>query len=144
MRLSTSKLFKLLTVLVMGLAQVCGLQRGFDCDCGGLERLTVLDHCHGPHTSECHDNELAHEHDEDEEDGEDRHDHAPNVEELLSAAASGSYSVPAPLCEIAFLPVTEVTLLRRDVLLIREDLPERRSCYPPWPQELAHEIELRV
>lgn len=128
----------------MGLAQVCGLQRGFECDCGGIEQLTLLDHCHGPHTSACHDDEPAHEHHDDEEDAEDRHDHTPNIEELLSTGTANDHAFSVPVVVLTFLDVVEPVLPQRDEFVVRPDLPEQRSCYPPWPVQLAHEIELRV
>lgn len=68
-------LFVLCAFAVLG-AQVFGVTRGFMCDCGGLAKIVAVDHCHGSHGADCHEDEMAFPHEHHDEDESDRHDHA--------------------------------------------------------------------
>jgi hypothetical protein len=125
-----------------------GLHRGYICDCGGVERLTQLDHCHGPHDHGC-------EHEEHEMPAHDRHDHEEEepihehpalVESALAekAHAAAFMSVQVPL--LVWLPLDDFTVktlpqAERD----RFQPPRIKSrAGPPWPSRLSHTISLRI
>ena len=91
-------------------AQVFGLQRGYSCDYGGIEHQTDFDHCHGPHSLECHDGEAPHEHHAEhhgeDESGKDTHHHAPYVESLESFKPQTKAFVPISIAAVLALPST--------------------------------------
>lgn len=135
--------FGLVALLAVGWAQTFGLHRGFMCDCGGVEQITQMDHCHGPHSAACHEDEdhsIPHQH---EEDDGDTHQHSALIESLLALKADSSQfasiaaTVPA-VCYVVALPS-----------VIQAELPASRhlAVHPDgrrWPQVLAHTIALRV
>ena len=130
--------------LVMLCGQVFGLQRGFVCECGGFERVTALDHCHG--MSEREEHELpAHDRD-DHGDGDPVHEHPP----LKMSQEAESSVVSAPVTPVAptlvFLPWT--------ILIAEGSLLEKTAAFHPpraetgarplWPPRLARTIALRI
>lgn len=94
-----------LALLLVACAQIFGMDRGFLCDCGGIEKVTRVDHCHGPHSAACHadeDHDLTpHHHDSStHQEGEDTdsHEHQALIESLLaSITPSLAYSAPVPV-----------------------------------------------
>lgn len=86
-----------LLALLVWCAQATGLRRGFLCDCGGVVRITLSDHCHGPHDQACE--EANHEggdhdrHDHDEE--EPVHEH-PVLMETIEAEKTPSAAFEPP------------------------------------------------
>ncbi|WP_395730744.1 hypothetical protein [Prosthecobacter sp.] len=138
-----------LAVLAVACAQVFGLQRGFLCDCGGVQEVTQADHCHGPHSAACHDEEKAapcHSSD-DHPDSEDTHEHPAIVESLTASQASViQIAAPAPVLVDLVIPEWILSvLLPAQVSMVAEAPPwlehERGRT---WPQVLAHTIVLRV
>ncbi len=137
----------LLVVMVL-CAQVMGMQRGFICDCGGAARLTMSDHCHGPHEHDCEEEEhetLGHgRHDHDE--GEPLHEHPALIETLQAEKAPAPSFVPAAL-EV-------VVLLSRDTFFVAglalvpagpfHPPREKARAGPLWPPRLSHAIALRI
>ena len=133
--------------LAVAWAQTFGIQRGWICDCGDTLRLTFVDHCHGPHSSACHedeDHDLPHQHDEDEH--EDRHEHAAVVEDLVGKQHEASV-LQMPVLKVlavtqwdAFFSIWTAPRERR------EEPPDKvwNAASPPWPHILTHAIVLRV
>ncbi len=72
---SMQRLFFVLCAFAVLGAQVFGVTRGFECDCGSMTRIVALDHCHGVHGEDCHEDESPIPHHHEEEDS-DRRDHA--------------------------------------------------------------------
>lgn len=138
----------LLALVAMLWAQVFGMQRGFVCDCGGVERLTMLDHCHGPHEHDCeaeeHEMPSHDRHDHDEE--EPIHEHPALIETLQAekTAATAFSTFQAPL----------LILLPPDGFLISDIFPAKTSPFHPprencragplWPPRLSHTIALLI
>lgn len=98
-------------------AQVFGLQRGYLCDCGGEAQQTAYEHCHGPHSSACHDHESACSAAEEEQPSDtDTHHHPPVTVSLKFSTQKGGLTAPvmvaAPLAvciwdSLVSLPVTQ-------------------------------------
>jgi hypothetical protein len=91
-------------------AQVFGLQRGYVCDCGGMVELTEFDHCHGPHSAACHDEESPVEHHShghaDDECGGDTHHHAPYVESIeFFKQQNGGFAPPSLAGVLSAVPL---------------------------------------
>lgn len=79
-----------MALLVM---QSFGGFRAFICDCGGQVTWTTVDHCHGPHSAECHDHGSNVPDRHDETSG-DREDHEQIIQELQLRSVD-SVQVPA-------------------------------------------------
>lgn len=130
-------------------AQAFGLHRGWMCDCGGIAHVTQVDHCHGPHSTACHDEELEHHslpHHHENEDGDDRHEHAAVVESLLAKQPHDfSFHFAAP---VKVLSVVEAWERAVPVSPLGETLPVPwlNETVPPreWPMRLARVISLRI
>lgn len=143
-------LLGLIALVAVGWAQTFGLHRGWLCDCGGVAFITQVDHCHGPHSEACHEEDNAdhatpHEHAGGDKGG-DTHEHAAVVESLLAKQPS----------DFAFTIATPMTLISELALwedLVRDPAQEsRRAETPPpragpareWPRRLAQSIALRI
>lgn len=140
----------LIALLAVGWAQTFGLHRGFACDCGGMEQITQVDHCHGPHSTACHEEENAdhsipHEHEED--DGS-THQHAAVVDSLVAKQQTDfAFSIAAPVKVL-----DAQALWESSVHVLTED--DRSTETPPpragpaqasaWPRLLAQTIALRI
>ncbi len=133
----------LIALLAIGWAQTFGLHRGWLCDhCEG-ERITQVDHCHGPHATAEHDHHDDHQlpHDHDETDG-DTHP-LPQVKDALLAKQQNSIAVDfaAP----AFTVIAEIIW---DITPCHVSLPQEalsQSGKPPgWPHRLSQTIALRI
>lgn len=48
-----TQILPLLAVIGVAMAQICGLARGYLCDCSGVPVLTAVDHCHDEHDAAC-------------------------------------------------------------------------------------------
>ncbi|HZJ15741.1 MAG TPA: hypothetical protein VFD27_11880 [Chthoniobacteraceae bacterium] len=61
-----------LTAMAVAVLQMVGGVRGYWCLCGDQPTVVAIDHCHGPHGAQCHDNgqENRHRHDGSEGDTE--------------------------------------------------------------------------
>jgi hypothetical protein len=95
-RAAIRKLLVVLCVLTLLFAQSFGVTAGFLCRCGGQDRLTQVDHCHGPHSEECHDSQEIdnpHSHSPEESGGGDREDHEP-VRSDVELVPSSEIAVP--------------------------------------------------
>jgi len=79
-----------MALLVM---QAVGGFRAYVCDCGGEVTWTSVDHCHGPHSANCHDHESGIPHRHDESSG-DRQDHEQIVQEVRLRSVE-SFQLPA-------------------------------------------------
>lgn len=127
-------------------AQTFGLHRGFMCDCGGQEQITVVDHCHGPHSTACHeddDHAVPHQHDED--DG-DTHQHAAVVDSLV--AKQQNDTVPQLAVPVSLLSTFDLWETSRQTLagvrFTAEKPPQRSLPAQEWPRRLAQTIALRI
>jgi hypothetical protein len=132
--------------LAVAWAQAFGIHRGWLCDCGDTLRLTLVDHCHGPHSSACHDNDehdLPHHH---EEDDEESHEHTAVVEDLLGKQHEVS-TIHAPVLVAQAATELEVELFTPYLDgQCRGKPPDkgRRDGLREWPQILTRTIVLRV
>jgi hypothetical protein len=54
-RTSMTQALTLVCVITLLMAQAFGGVVGYLCRCGGEQVLTQIDHCHGPHSESCHD-----------------------------------------------------------------------------------------
>jgi hypothetical protein len=138
--------FGLIVLFAMGWAQAFGLHRGFMCDCGGVEQITLVDHCHGPHSSGCHEHEdhsLPHDHEG--EDGE-THDHAAVVDSLLAQLQQDTGTVFSPPVKglDAFDFLASVRLIATDVKCMPETPPRSWRQRQEWPRRIAQTIALRI
>jgi hypothetical protein len=141
-------LHRFLLLLALLGTQVMGLHRGYICDCGGVERLTQLDHCHGPHDHGCeheeHEMPVHDRHDHEEE--EPIHEHPALVESPLAEKAQPTafMSVQAPL--LVWLPLDGFTVKTLPQAERARFQPPRINSRagPPWPSRLSHTISLRI
>lgn len=136
----------LIALLAVGWAQTFGLHRGWLCDCGGEEQITLVDHCHGPHSADCHEDEdhsVPHEHDED--DG-DRHQHAAVIDSLVAKQQNDTaLQIFAPVNLLGTLDLWETS--RQTLAGVRfeaEKPPQRNLQAQEWPRRLAQTIALRI
>lgn len=79
-----------MALLVM---QAFGGIRAFVCDCGGQVTWTTVDHCHGPHSAECHEHG-SNVPDRHNENSGDRQNHEQIIQELQLRSVD-SLQVPA-------------------------------------------------
>jgi len=138
----------LLALFALGWAQTVGLHRGFMCDCGGEERLTQVDHCHGPHSAVCHEDE---DHDtpcshDDDEDAGDRHQHAAVVDSLVARQQTEAGPQLAVPFQILGLMEWEETAFKGypGSSFTTEAVTRRSWRVQEWPQRLAQSIALRI
>ena len=112
-----------MALLVM---QAVGGFHAYICDCGGQATLTKVDHCHGPHSVECHDHESTVPQQHDEGSG-DRQDHEQVIQELQlrSAEAIQAPAVVAILLtwEPEIFEVQEIPEVIRSVSVERDVSP---------------------
>jgi hypothetical protein len=111
----------MLCVFTLLMVQAFGGITGYLCRCGGQQSFTQADHCHGPHSEGCHDDEdqaLERAHPHDDESRGDRENHEP-VRENLQLVQASSITAPelmpvllAVLPELPFL-----SLLKEDTAL---------------------------
>lgn len=132
-------------LLALGWAQVFGLTRGYWCDCSGVGHVSMFDHCHGHHGTDCHHDDVPlHSHEDHDDDGE-THEHAP-VKESLDAQtlAVSPLSVPAEL---------PVEILPDFAAVAGSWLVSGAPARPPrpavdemrqWPRVLSHAVVLRI
>ena len=149
-----------LALLLVACAQIFGMDRGFLCDCGGIEKVTRVDHCHGPHSAACHadENEEAehdhtltpHHHDESDHPSQsgDSHEHQALIESLLASISPGlEFSAP-PTAVIHLVlpewqsPVIQLTALTSTAEVAANHSPQ--STHRPWPHVLARTVALRI
>ena len=143
----TRHLLPLLAVLAVASAQVFGLGRGYLCDCGGVEKVTQADHCHGPHSSTCHEHEeepcLG---GEDHQDG-DTHSHPALIEGLLASLASDVHvAAPVPVLVHLMLPGWQMLQATHMPVGLAHQVSDWSGHDPgrTWPQVLAHTVVLRI
>lgn len=137
----------LIAFLAVGWAQTFGLHRGWLCDCGGVEQITQVDHCHGPHSTACHEEEdhsTPHQHDEGD-DGE-THQHAVVVDSLVAKQQNDAgLSLAAPVQWVEAVCLWESVLRAASVARpIMETPPQRSWAGREWPRRLAQVIALRI
>src|SRR5262245_56072354 len=68
--------------------QAVGGLRGYLCECGGQWTVTQVDHCHGPHSLDCHTHQSDVPH-HDNQNSDDRQDHQRIVQELQLRSVEG-------------------------------------------------------
>ncbi len=131
----SATLLTVLCVLTLLGSQMFGGSAGFLCRCGGEQRVTQADHCHGPHSGLCHGSESDAAHAAAGAHGagscagcSDREEHPPvgsKVDSLQSAASSAEAPelVPVIVAELPELPslssLAEDTLLSTPVSYLR-------------------------
>ena len=140
----------MLAVLAVACAQVFGLGRGYVCDCGGVEKVTMADHCHGPHSTDCHEHEdeIPCQGEGDHQHEGDSHSHAAVIESLRAS--------PVPALQLAAPPaVVTGYILPSWVLSMQVEtvyscaLQERTvwSGHDPmreWSRMHAHTVVMRI
>lgn len=138
--------FGLIALLAVGWVQTFGLHRGFMCDCGGVEHITQVDHCHGPHSSACHEDEddsVPHPH---EEDDGDTHQHAAVVDSII--AKQQNDSAPQLIAPLSTCSTMDLWKCSRQafagVQYVTEKPPQRSWQAQDWPRRLAQTIALRI
>ncbi|MBB5031168.1 hypothetical protein [Prosthecobacter vanneervenii] len=138
-----------LAILLVACAQVFGMDRGFVCDCGGMEKITAADHCHGPHSAACHDHEAeepCHEESGGHHDG-DTHEHPALIESLLASLSPAfSFSAPAPIIMDLALEEWHSPLFLTEAAAstaVHSEHPPP-AAQRPWPQLLARTLVLRI
>ncbi len=109
-RVIINKVFTLVCVITLLAAQAFGGFAGYLCRCGGQESLTQVDHCHGPHSSECHDKLevsellLASSDVHADENCSDREEHEPVVNPIQGVPSSGTSAPPLFSVLLAIIP----------------------------------------
>ncbi|HCN76551.1 MAG TPA: hypothetical protein DIT13_05050 [Verrucomicrobiales bacterium] len=147
MRCAVHALLMLTATLAVAWAQTFGIHHGWLCDCGGVERITLVDHCHGPHSHDCHedeDHDVPHHHEDGED--EDTHRHTAVVDDLV-AKHHEAYSAQAPVLLALASVAWEPGLFRLNPACRRREEPPdkgRRDGPREWPQILTRTIVLRV
>lgn len=140
----------LLAFLAIGWAQTFGLHRGWLCERGGVEHITQVDHCHGPASHACHENEddddhsTPHHH---EEGDNDTHQHVRVTESLVAKQqndAALSISAPVKLITVYDLWVNFRPQVPGSVCFAVETPPARGRPSQEWPHRLAQVIALRI
>lgn len=143
-----SPLLTACVLLTLAAAQLFGLHRGFLCDCGGFAQVTVMDHCHGPHSAHCHEHETpCHDSDDHHGDEGDTHEHEELIETLLAQSADAQGSLVPPVIDlVSVLPAWLGTPVQ--VAAPPPGRPPATTAAPPrcrtWSAVLAHRIVLRV
>lgn len=143
----THALLMTAATLAVAWAQTFGIHRGWMCDCGGMARLTMVDHCHGPHSDECHEDDehdVPHHHEEGED--EDTHEHTAVVDDLVGKQHEVS-AVQAPVLPVLAASAWEVELSAPNAAGRRREEPPdkgRRDGPREWPRILTRTIVLRV
>lgn len=137
-----------MALLALVSAQVFGLGRGFVCDCGGMETVTMADHCHGPHSADCHEHEeeapcqRGEEHHE-----EDSHEHEA-LSESLRASVTPGLEFFAPVLAVVSLALEEwqspLLVPGAGCMAVEIRLDSGHAAQRPWPQVLAHAVALRI
>ncbi|MFN0077475.1 MAG: hypothetical protein ACKVY0_13475 [Prosthecobacter sp.] len=136
----------LIALLAVGWAQTFGLHRGFMCDCGGVEHITQVDHCHGPHSNACHDvedHDIPHQHDETDED---THQHAVVTEALLAKQPNAAgFDLAAPMPMVIAEIVWEISVRQTVTLPVANSPGFKRWCVmQEWPHRIVQTIALRI
>lgn len=138
-----------LALLTIASAQVFGMDRGFLCDCGGMEKITAADHCHGPHSAVCHEDEAeepCHESSDGHHKG-DTHEHLALIESLLASLSPAlSFSAPAPIIMDLALEEWHTPLFLTEAPAFTAAHSEHPppATHRPWPRLLAHTLILRI
>lgn len=130
-------------------AQVYGLQRGFICDCGGGTTLTVMDHCHGPHSHDCHTenhDDPCHGVQDHAEDDSDAVAHEAAMETLHAGQSVPAPALTPPAPMLLTLSEGLIALPRPQAIEPVGKPPPWRTAKPKraWPSLLSHAISLRV
>lgn len=119
--------------------------RGFECDCGGTPAFTLQEHCHGPHSEACHDEDVEepfHAHDGLPADN-DTHHHKALIESLTVLRADSSQFATI----VAVAPVIFEAITLPPVVRSTESAPRHITAHPDgrrWPQILSHSIALLI
>lgn len=139
-------LIGVIALFAMAWVHVLKPVRGFECEHDGVVNFTQQEHCHGPHSAACHDEdsqEPFHTHD-DLPAGNDTEHHAALIESLLALKAD-----PVQLaCVTVTTPMMHEAIMLPPVLQSRDSTPRRiAAAHPdghPWPQILSHSIALLI
>lgn len=139
-----------LAILMVACGQIFGLQKGFVCDCGGHEHVTMLDHCHGlsgdgDHDHDDHDEEPWH--DSGQHEDEDTHEHPANVESVTAESSVQLHFTAPTLAFIALLSHDWQELQSMAAKApAAQALPpwQEHDTGQRWPHVLAHAVVLRI
>lgn len=135
----------LVALLAMAWVHAIRPVRGFECDCGGTPAFTLQEHCHGPHSESCHDEDVEepfHAHDGLPADG-DTHHHTALIESLTALRAD-SFQFAAIL---AVAPVIFEAIALPPAVRTNESAPRNIAAHSDgrrWPQILSHSIALLI
>ncbi|MBN8422357.1 MAG: hypothetical protein J0L73_25805 [Verrucomicrobia bacterium] len=130
-------------------AQVFGLGRGFVCDCGGVEKVTLADHCHGPHSADCHEHEAAEPcHGDEDHHEEDSHEHEALSESLRASVSPGlAFSALALTAFSLALEEWKSPLLvpcAHSMAVAEIQMDSGQATQRSWSQVLVHAVALRI
>ncbi len=143
------RLLPVMAFLALGCAQVFGLQRGFVCECGNEPEVTAWDHCDGPHSEACHENEsesVPHSK-EDHTDGTDTRDHSSYKEDVTANTVT---LVHLAVSQPALHVIDVLEWFTADRLIVQCTVLAHAPSWQAdddgrhWPRVLAHTIVLRV
>lgn len=143
----TRRILPVLAVLAVACAQVFGLGRGYLCDCGGVEKVTMADHCHGPHSEACHEHEedLPCNSEDDQHYEGDTHSHTALIESLRASPVSHlQVAAPVPVVIGFIMPQwtqAEVSACQPMSAQPQWQVPDRTRA---WTHVLAHAVVLRI
>ena len=154
MGLSLRQILLFVTVVAIAWAQTVGIHRGYLCECGGTPQVTMADHCHGPHSDSCHEQEVCdHDHHSAPRHGppsDDKQDHPAVKESLIARHEQGvTMCVHLPSgneLECLWIAGDHISVRNGEVGLQLADTWYRSDglIRDGWPQRLAHTIALRI
>jgi len=150
MPLSRHPWFLLVTVVAIAWAQTAGIHRGYLCDCGGKVELTMADHCHGPHTLDCHEETACTDDHHGEEHPADEREHPPVIDSLIARqhqATKITVALPDSSFAESYEWLSVEVLKPRDRPspgLIALHWPPWSGGVSDWPHRLSQTIELRI
>jgi hypothetical protein len=119
--------------------------RGFECEHDGAHSFTLQEHCHGPDSEACHDDDAEepfHTHD-DLPAGDDTEHHVALIESLQALKAD-SFQFAAI---VAVAPVVFEAVTPPPVVCCNESVPRHIAVHPDgrrWPQILSHSIAMLI
>ena len=118
--------------------------RGFECEHDGDHVFTLHEHCHGPHSQACHDDDEDPFHTHDGLPADDDTEHHVALIESLTALKADTFQFAVIM---AVTPVMFEAITLPPAVCTSESAPRHIAALPdgrPWPRILAHCIALRI
>lgn len=118
---------------------------GFECEHDGAHSFTLQEHCHGPHSEACHEDDAEEPfHTHDELPADDDTEHHTALIESLTALKADTFQFAAI---VAVAPVIFEAITLPPVVRSTESAPRHITAHPDgrrWPQILSHSIALLI